>query len=509
MLINIENYKVSIKSNTLLVCFFISFVAFGQNEVTSSPNLDKKEAEVNLEENFAAAQKEMLTGKIDKAISMYEAMYKEDRTNGTVAFELVKAYAQKKDFFAVEKYAKVVLENKPDNKWMLEYIAGYMFDNNQPGTAYTIYQKLMALEPKEKIHYENAANSLVKQDKIQEAITVYNSMEVNLGPSADINMKRYELYDISGNEIEALKQLDQLITKYPDNKAYLKTKARHLVKKNKVDEAMLLYKKVLAIDAEDTDANLAVLSKGDAKEKPSAYLMALLPIITNQSINIDVKVKELLPYIQNLKKNDNAEIKAAIIDLADKLVLTHPGEAKAYALYGDVLMITGDVNAAIDKYEHTLKLSNKNFAVWEQLMYAYLETQNYDALTKLSNQAIDLYPNQAINFFFASLCSTYKKNHTEAIGLAEEGLIVSGGNKVSMSKINAALGLAYLGKSELDKAETSVEKAISLSDNLNAFAYEIMGDIQLAKGNQAKAKENWKKSADLGNKSKQLLAKIQ
>jgi tetratricopeptide (TPR) repeat protein len=317
------------------------------------------------------------------------------------------------------------------------------------------------------------------------------------------------LYDIGGNEIEAIKQLDLLIAKYPDNKSYLKTKARHLVKKNKVDEAMVLYKKVLTIDTEDTDANLAVLSKGDDKEKPSAYLMALLPIITNQSINIDVKVKELLPYIQNLKKNDNAEVKSAIIDLADKLVLTHPEEAKAYSLYGDVLMITGDINAAIDKYEHTLKLNNKNFAVWEQLMYAYLETQNYDALTKMSNQAIDLYPNQAINFFFASLCSSYKKNYVEAQSLAEEGLIVSGGNKVSLSKINAALGMAYLGKKELDKAESSVDTSISLSGNLNAFAYEIMGDIQLAKGNQAKAKENWKKSVDLGNKSKQLLAKIQ
>ncbi len=481
----------------------------GQKELSSSPSLDKKEDEVNIEEKFANAKREVLVGKMDKAITLFEELYKEDRTNGEVAFELVKVYAQKKDFFQVEKYAKTVLEHSASNKWMLEFIAGYMYDNNRPATAYSYYQKLILMEPMERVHYENAANSLIKQEKTEEAIAVYNTLELKVGPSADIYVKRYELNDINGNDVAAVKELDQLIFKYADNKSYLKMKARHLTKKNKIEDAIALYKKILVIDSEDIDANLAVLSRGEDKDKPNAYLMSLLPIITNQSINIDVKVKELIPYIQNLKKGDDLEVKKAMLDLADKLVLTHPDEAKAYSLYGDVLMITGDLEEAVVKYEQTLKLNNKNFAIWEQLMYVYLETQNFESLSKMSNQAIDLFPNQSIAYFFSSLSYANKKNYAEAQTLAEEGLMVSGGNKVSMSKINAALGVALMGKKEYDKAQLALEKAIALSDNNNAFAYEVLGDLFLLKGNVSQAKEQWRKSSELGNKSKQLMVKLQ
>ncbi len=500
---------MNIKIITTAIILFLVSAIYCQKELTLNPTTSKTEDQVNNEEKFADAQREMLTGKLDKAIALYEELYKNDRTNGTVAFELVKAYAQKKDFFQVEKYSKSAMENSPGNKWVLQYLAGYMYENNRPATAHAYYRKLIELEPKQRIHYENAANCLLKQDKFLLAIELYNGLELNIGPQADIYLKRYELYDLVGNDLQAVKELDTLIAKYAGNKHYLKTKARYLTKKNRIDEAMQLYKKVLDIDSEDTDANLAILSKGEEKEKPSAYLMALLPIIINQSINIDVKVKELLPYIESLKKGDNLEVKSAVLDLANKLVLTHPDEAKAYSLDGDVLMITGDLDGAITKYEQTLKLNNKNFAVWEQLMYAYLETQNFESLTKLSNQAIDFFPNQAINFFFASLGQSIKKNYPEAISLAEEGLMVSGGNKVCTSKINAALGIALTGKQDYDKAQVALEKAISQSGNLNAFAYEALGDLYMAKGDQVKAKENWKKSAELGNKSKLLLAKIQ
>jgi tetratricopeptide (TPR) repeat protein len=500
---------VNIRFVAFTFSVFTALSSNAQKTLTSSPAIDKQEIEVNTEEKFADAQREMFVGKIDKAIKLYEELYAEDRTNSSIAFELVKAYAVKKDFFQVEKFANTALTNSPNNKWMLEYIAGYMFDNNRPGTAFNHYQKLMTLEPKEKVHYENAVNSLLKQDKTTEAIAIYNTMELKLGPLPEIYMKRYELNEMLKNDVAALKELDYLVNKYPENIKYLKTKARFLTKKNNIPEAMNLYKKVLAIDSEDTDANLAVLSKGEEKAKPNAYLMSLLPIITNQSINIDVKVKELLPYIQNLSKGDDLEVKTALLDLGDKLVLTHPDEAKAYSTHGDILMLTGDVASATTKYEKTLKLNNKNFAVWEQLMYGYLEIQNYEALSKISTSALDLFPNQAINYFFSSLCNTNKKNYIEGISIAEEGLIVSGGNKVSSAKIQAALGLAFIGKKEFDKAQLAIDKAIEISEGKYAFAYETLGDLYNAKGNSAKAKENWLKSSQLGNKSKQLMLKIQ
>ncbi len=499
---------MNIKLLSVFALVLVTQTIFSQKTLTSNPAIDKTDEAVNMEEKFADAKRELYVGKLDKAIDMLEELYKEDRNNSTVAFELVKAYDEKNDFLKVEKFAKTALDNSPNNTWMLQYIAQFMTKNNRPATAFNHYQKLISLEPKNRSHYENAALSLLKQDKTQEAINIYNTLELQIGPLADIYIKRYELYNLLNNDAAAIKEIDALIKRYPNEKKYLKIKALHLSKQNKTEEAIALFKKVLTIDAEDIEANLAILGKGDNKDKPNAYLMSLIPLITNKNVSIDVKVKELLPYIQNFAKGNNEDVKTSLLDLADKLVLTHPEDAKAYSLQGDVLMISGNLPSAINTYEKTLSINNKNYAIWEQLMFAYFETQNYDALDKLSSKAIDIFPNQAINYFFASLSNTHKKDITNAISLAEEGLLINGGNKVNAAKLNTALASAFVYKKDYDKAQSCIDKAFQISDNKYAFAFEIQGDLYMAKSDKSKAQDSWIQSQQLGNKSKRLAEKL-
>jgi tetratricopeptide (TPR) repeat protein len=170
-------------------------------------------------------------------------------------------------------------------------------------------------------------------------------------------------------------------------------------------------------------------------------------------------------------------------------------------------MSSGNTEEALSKYEKTISLNNKNFAVWEQLMYGYLELENYSSLLTLSNKALDLYPNQSINFYFNAIANIKSKNFKDAISIAEEGMIVSGGNKIQQSKLKTAIALAYLSNNEKDKAQKLIDEAISLNDK-NSSAYEVLGDINESMGDISKAKENWKKSISLGNKSKRLIGKI-
>lgn len=469
----------------------------------------KTEAEVNIEEKFADAQREMLIGKIDKAIAIYEELYKENRTSSGVAFELAKAYSQKNDFYAVEKYAKVAIANDATNPWLLSFYANYLKNNNRPGSAAEYYTKLITLQPKNVENYRLLAQCHMAQNKVNDAIGAYNLQELHLGPSMEIYQARFDLYDKENNLEGALAQIDHLIKKYPKEKAFLKAKARTLTRNNKMAEAMALYQKVLEIDAEDTDANLAMLAKADDTSKPQAYLMALLPIITNQSVDIDAKIKELMPYVRNLDNGNNTEVRSALMELANKLVLTHPTEAKAYALQGDILWNAGDVEGAVDKFEKTIKLNDKNFAIWDQLMLIYHETMEYEKLYQLCNQALDLYPNQASVYYFLSLASSHKNIVTEAISAAEEGSLVCGGNKINLSRIKTAMAKALILKKEYQNAQKNLDEAMSLSENKNGFAYEIQGDLFQAQGQQMKASENWKKSLSLGNKSRALLQKLE
>ena len=466
------------------------------------------ETQVNLEEAFANAQKEAIAGKPEKAIEMFETLYKENRTNASIAHELAKLYSAKKDNILIDKYAKLAVDNASENSWYISFYADFLLNNNRPQDALTYFKKLTLLSPLNTQYYQNTVDCYLLLNNKQEAINVYNEMEKNTGNIEEVYLSRFELYEDIGNESLALSQIDYLIKNNPTNINYLKAKAKYYTRKNQLQKAIAIYKEVLKISPEDTEANLAILSKGEAEEKPNAYLMTLLPIVSNPSINIDAKVKELLPYIENMSKGNNTELISSMKELADKLVLAHPDDAKAFSLYGDVLYISGDVDNAIIKYEKTLQLNSKVFTVWEQLMYAYLDNADYQSLLKRSLKSLDIYPNQAIGYFFNSIANTYTDNSVEALMIAEEGKIVSGGNVVNLSQLQCAIAQAHIKEKDYEKAQDAINEALKMSNNNNGFALETQGDLQLAKGENTQALQTYTTIQSKGNNSKRLNQKL-
>lgn len=467
------------------------------------------EVTVNLEEAFLNAQKELIVGKQEKAIELFENLYKENRSDAGIAYELAKIYYAKKDLVLAEKYGKIAYDNTKDNIWVMEFYADFLLQNHRPQDAYQIFQKLITLNPTGLKYYQNSVDALLLQNKPADALVVYDLMEKNNGPSTEVYLSRMELYEKIGNNTSAIQQIDKLIVANPNDITFLKTKARFYTRQNQVDKAIEIYKKILELDPQDTDSNLAILSKGEAKDKPNAYLNALIPIISNPSIHIDAKVKELIPYVKNLADGNLKNETQALKDIGDKLVLAHPDEAKAYSIYGDILYYAGDIDQAIVKYEKTIALNNKVFAVWEQLMYAYYDVMDYQNLYKLSSKAIDMFPNQAINYYFNALANIYfKKNLEEAKSIAEEGKIVSGGNILILNQINSSLAAVYISKKDFDNAKNILDETMKNGGDKNDAVIETLGDWFLAKGDNQKALEQYTLSFKLGNNSKRLSQKI-
>lgn len=504
----LRSYSVKIKDlknncfYTLLV-LILSYAPFkAQERITDQAKVDR-------EEQFLNAQREQLIGRTDKAVAIYEEMYRADRENAAVAYELAKIYYGKKDLLLAEKYARHAVEKAPTNPWISAYLASFLSDTNRPDQAAAIYQRLTQEWPYNREYYQLWVDNLLLQKKEADAIAVYDLMEKNLGADPEIYQSRFELYARMGKSLPALAQIDALIQRYPGQKTYLKTKAAYLAEQNQKDQALAMYREVLAIDPEDTDANLAVLSVGEDKEKPNAYLMALMPVISNPSVDIDKKIGELLPYIQNLAAGGNQEVKSALLEIGNKLVLTHPDDPKAYSLYGDVLFHTGNMEGAIQRYEQTLQRSKKIFSVWDQLMYAYFETNEPDKLAKLSANAIDFFPNKPSSYFYNSIASSWKNEYNTAVEMATEGSMVAGGNELYTTQLQTALALAMTGKKDFASAKTALDKAMMLSKEKYAFAFEVAGDFFTAQGDTANANTMYQKSKELGNLNKSLTQKWQ
>lgn len=473
----------------------------GQNRVALS--------DVEMQTKYMDARKEMEAGKLDKGILILEALYRENRNNASISYELAKAYAVKKDFSSVEKYGDNAIKNAPQNEWMLEFYGEYMLENNRPETALRLFDQLILLKPENGLYYDHKVDALMKLNRGDDAIATYNALELKIGPSPDLYLNKFDILDNLNRVDAALAELNKLIAYYPLDKKYLKIKAGFLKKNGKEKDAKDLYAQVLKLDENDVEANVAMITNDLGSDKSDAYLRSLLPIISNQSVPLDSKIKEILPYIENLSVGKDTALKEALMEVGNKLILTHPTEAKAHALYGDILIHSGEISMAAIQYEKTLEIDDKKYAVWEQLMFALYELNQFDNLKKYATEAIDYFPNEAVSYFFASMAEIESRNAKSALSLAEEGVKIAAIHSKKASLLYTALSSAKLALGDVVNAKDAAEKAVQLSEGKNSFAFESLGDIAKYSKDLNAAKEAWAKSKVLGNNSRRLQAKIE
>ena len=475
---------------------FLSMISLSlQGQQVLPPQQEKASPETK----YIEAKKLQMIGQLDRAIEAFEALYKEDRQNDVVAFDLARAYDVKGDVLLTRKYIESALKNKPENVWYNDFYATFLLKADEYRTAITPLDLLIAANPLEIKYYDMAIEASIGLKDKALGQKYLDQLKNKFGTSERVLTRMFEYFDVSNDE-RALNTANDLIAKYPNDKNYLKLKARWLNQHNRKAEAIAVFKEVLVLDPNDTDANLVVLeTTNKTDEKGNAYLRSLLPIIKNSNIDIDNKVKELIPFLKEMALNNDTSLVAALLELGKKLTLTHPKEAKAHAFYADVLYNAGQDQNAIAQYEKTLTLDDTNFKVWEQLLALCSTLDLKEKSLKYSYAAYDLFPNQASAYLYYAKSLISDNKMDDAIEILNEGGLVAAGNKVVQSKMETAKAQAYLKGSKFEQAKAAVDKALTLSENKNALAYEVLGDYFYLTNKPEDAKNAYLKSQTLGN----------
>src|SRR5690606_35963543 len=122
--------------------------------------------------------------------------------------------------------------------------------------------------------------------------------------------------DDANEEIYKLRRL------YPDNKEYIYMLATYQKQKGNNQLADSLSKEILKIDPSDARATLALAQNSAKKTDDVAYLRSLKPLFSNTQSNLDVKIIELIPYVEKLNEKYDPAISSELIALAEILAKT-------------------------------------------------------------------------------------------------------------------------------------------------------------------------------------------
>jgi tetratricopeptide (TPR) repeat protein len=230
-------------------------------------------------------------------------------------------------------------------------------------------------------------------------------------------------------------------------------------------------------------------SRGDAKRSNRELELAFI----NPDLDADTKVSILASYVSRLTDDES---KNNALKLAETIAKLHPVNAKVYTVYGDLLLMKNEKAQARNMYVAATRIDKSVFEVWERVIRLDGELNQLDSLLVHSEQALELFPNQATLYYFNGIGQLNKKNYKKATEVLEEGQTLAISNIDLLNEFNILLGDAYNGAGNNSMSDQSYEEVLKSDPNnahvLNNYSYYL----SLRKENLPKAREMAKRLVD-------------
>ena len=441
---------------------------------------------------FFSALREKTIENYTLASDLFNRILQTDPMNDASMYELAVIKKQQNNIPEAQSLMEKAVTVKSDNEWYWLGLAEcYEKSNDLPKLLY-VFDALIKLKPDNADYYFDKANALFIQKKYDEALAVYSKVEQLTGLTDDLVAKREKVYLAQGKVDKAAAELEQLIAANPDQVRYYLLLAEIYNSNGLNDKALKVLEKAEKAKPSNGVIHLALADIYRDKKNYEGSFNQLKMAFTDPDISIEQKLRIIMGY---LPKFPDPNAKASALELSRVLTVTHPGEARAYAIYGDMLMQNERYKEARPVYQKALSLNSQIYSVHEQLVRLDLGDNNFDAAIKDGDNALSMFPNQAWMNYLVGVAWVQKKNPSKAIGYLKNATSLEVQDKELLSQCYSALGDCYHELKDDKHSDEAYEKSLSYNpDNaytLNNYAYylSIRGE-QLNKAEQMSKRSN-------------------
>ena len=449
------------------------------------------------QEAFVDALKAKLLEDYEDAEKLFQRSLKLDPNNAAAYYELAVIYFRQGDYDQALKHIKPAVELEATNKWYSLLYAEVLSYKNQFMQAAGVYERLIKQNPAEVELYFDWAYMLIKAEKFEEAIKVYDTFEAEMGIDENVIVQKQRLYVRMGKIEKAAAEVKKLIASDPAEPRFYKLLADLYEANNMKDKAAKVYEDLLRIDRDNPNALLYLAEMYRMKGDQAQAMEHLKKAFSNPAMDIDTKVRILFPYLQQMIANQTDKKEEAFM-LAELLIESHPAEAKAHAIYGDLLYQDKQLDNALAQYQQALELDSSVFEIWQQIFFIQSERKQYEELARITTSALELYPNQPIVYFFNGIANNQMKKYEEAAEILTLGEPLVIENPVLKAQMLSTLAESYNYLKRYAESDSAFERSL-LSDPDNAFTLNNYSYYLSLRG------ENLERAEEMSARSNELV----
>ena len=444
---------------------------------------------------FMDANKERILGNPDKAAANYKKVLEIDPNHDASMYELARIYGRDDRAEDAILLMDRAIQIDPKNVWYQLLIADLYKRTRQFEKVVEVFQNLIEYYPDKIDYHYDLALSYIILGEYKKAINAYNQIESLIGINEDVSIQKQKLYLNMGKPNKALEEIEKLVDANPNNSRYLQILAESYMTNGNEEKALETYQKIAEIDPDNPYIRISLSDfyrKAGDNEKACEELKIGF---ANPKLSLETKIQILLSYytIDQFYNEKNEQA----FELTEILAETHPDDAKAQSIYGDLLYRNGQVAEAYEVFLAVSEIDKSNYGVWEQIMFIQNELSKTDELEKTSAEVMELFPMQPMSYLFNGFANSQKKNYEKALSSFEAGLTLVVDNDLLLAQFYSSLGDIYNQLQDYEKSDLSYEKAIKIKPDdafvLNNYSYYL----SLRNVNLEKAREMAKKAKDL------------
>jgi len=451
-----------------------SLLLFLAAEVQGQKGRNKISDQVLAEELFVEGMKYDLLEQFKKAIELFEKAKNLNPSNAAIYFKLADCHARLNQIEEALFHAQKALELDPEQ--VIYYnLVGHLHEmKNDLPKAEKVYLKLVKKMPESVEYNFQLASVYSRQKKWKRALECFERLEKKYGVTEDIVHKKQEIYLVQNKLEDAIREAQKLVDAYPNEPAYQIILAQLYASNKKNKEAEVILEKLLGQQSALPEAHLLLSDVYLMQGKKVKSDQHLEIAFRNPDLVLEEKVRMMARFLTGFKSEAEKEY---AIRYANYILEAHPESATPLSLLGDFHSLGNEKEKARQFYLRAISKDNSKYQLWEQVVQIDLVLNELDSLYKHTLLASELFPNQAVFWFYNGMSALVKLNYDQSTKSLNQAARLASDNKQMLAEIYPQLGDAYAQLKEYKKAFEQYDEALLLqADNfhvLNNYAYYL------------------------------------
>lgn len=468
----------------ILSCLF--FVACGAKKNTTEkksegdasvqPEDMRPKVDTKFDEYFFQAQLLKSKGDLKKAYEAFNECLSIRPEEAVINYEM--ARIERSVFMNAESAnakIKKSLSVDPKNPWYHRLQAEIWMDLGKYDLAAKSFKTCYELNPDDPNTLYDQASALIGANKINEAIAVYDQLELKMGAYEELSFQKHDLYLQIKQPQKAVRELEKLAEAFPTEARYWGVVAQFYYQNDQKEKAKEALDKMVLADPDNGMVHYQLseyyAATGDEKRSYEELKRAFQTF----DLSIDQKIMIMVKYYQLTESNPTYLPQA--YELLDILVEVNKSEAKSFSMKGDFLFRDRRDNEALSAFQKALALDQSKSQIWEQVLALELSLSKYQDLARDGQKAIELFPTNPLFYWYTGNGQDRNGQTQDAIDTWNMGKEMVVENNDLLSQFYSSLGSAFNKTKDFVKSDEAFERAITLNPNdvftLNNYAYYL------------------------------------